>query len=73
MFKLQVNIPDELLFQIDEVAREKYLNRTSLVTLLLAEGIQRHKANAGLANAGDAFKLLNGLMSSDVKDIKSDK
>lgn len=68
MFKLQVNIPEELLAEIDKVAEQKYLNRTSTVTLLLSEGVQRCKANDSLINMADALKNLNSLVADESKD-----
>lgn len=65
MFKLQVNIPDKLLIEIDAMAEQKYLNRTSLVTLLLAEGIERYKANKSVVTMADEFARFNNLFNEE--------
>jgi len=36
-----LSLPTELVDQIDELARRRYLNRTALVTVLVTEGIER--------------------------------
>lgn len=66
MFKLQVNIPDKLLADIDKVSAEKYLTRTSMVTLLLAEGIERYKFNQSVPElASQVSKVSSFLLDSD--------
>lgn len=70
MFKLQVNIPDDLLKEIDKVAEQKYLNRTSMVTLLLAEGVQRCKSTNSISNMSDSVQAFTNLISEELKKEK---
>lgn len=68
MFKLQVNIPDKLIAEIDQMAEQKYLNRTSMVTLLLAEGIERYKTNKSVSTIADEFAKFNYLLAEETKE-----
>jgi hypothetical protein len=41
-----LSLPSELVEQIDDLAKRRYLNRTALVTVLVTEGMERAARSA---------------------------
>lgn len=45
MKRLNINIPQELIKEIDRIANERFLSRTALIKVILLDFIIRHNNN----------------------------
>lgn len=56
--RVNINIDDELLSKIDDYAKDKYINRTSAICVLLSNALQGNDINKGLASLKDYRDML---------------
>lgn len=57
--RINVNVDDELLARIDGFARDKYINRSAAICVLLSNALQGNDINKGLAALKDFKDLID--------------
>jgi metal-responsive CopG/Arc/MetJ family transcriptional regulator len=57
--KLTLNLDDELVAKVDVYAREKYINRTSAICVLLANALQGNDISKSFACMSDINNKLD--------------
>lgn len=57
--RININLDDKLLSRIDEYAKDKYVNRTSAICVLLSNALDGNDINKSLAALKDFKDLID--------------
>lgn len=68
--KVNMNIPDELLLQVDEMAKELYINRTSFFIMALSNYVSSLKFQSLMGFLSDAIQRLGTKGNNDEETMK---
>ena len=68
--KVTMNIPDELLSQIDLITKDMYINRTSFVIMALNDYIASLKFQSLMGDLSEAIQRLGTKGNNDEATIK---
>ena len=58
--KVQMNLDEQLIKQVDQYAATLHVNRTAAVSVLLSRALQADKLAADLSDLMDAYKVQSG-------------
>lgn len=67
--KVQMNLDDQLIKQVDEYAATLHVNRTAAVSVLLSRALQADKLAADLSDLMDAYRVQSGKIPVDIDEL----
>ena len=67
--KVQMNLDEQLIKQVDEYAATLHVNRTAAVSVLLSRALQADKLAADLSDLMDAYRVQSGKIPVSIDEV----
>ncbi len=67
--KVQMNLDEQLIKQVDEYAATLHVNRTAAVSVLLSRALQADKLAADLSELMDAYRVQSGKIPVAIDEL----
>lgn len=67
--KVQMNLDEHLIKQVDEYAATLHVNRTAAVSVLLSRALQADKLAADLSDLMDAYRVQPGKIPVSIDEV----
>ena len=67
--KVQMNLDEQLIKQVDEYAATLHVNRTAAVSVLLSRALQADKLAADLSDLMDAYRVQPGKIPVSIDEV----